>query len=208
MVHGDDKGLRLPPNIAPIQIVVIPIYKNDEDLNALKKYLEPVLTYLSGNQNSFYFDDRKKLSPGFKFNEWEMKGVPLRLEVGMRDLENHSLTVARRDTNDKKTIDFSDYENILVNSLADIQVNLFNEAKKFKDENTFIVSNYESFKNTIQQGGFIKCGWDGTSETEKKIKNETKATIRCIPLKQNISDLKCIYSKNDAKYEVIFARAY
>ena len=208
MVHGDDKGLRLPPNIAPIQIVVIPIYKNDEDLNALKKYLEPVLTYLSGNQNSFYFDDRKKLSPGFKFNEWEMKGVPLRLEVGMRDLENHSLTVARRDTNDKKTIDFSDYENILVNSLADIQVNLFNEAKKFKDENTFIVSNYESFKNTIQQGGFIKCGWDGTSETEKKIKNETNATIRCIPLKQNISDLKCIYSKNDAKYEVIFARAY
>ena len=208
MVHGDDKGLRLPPNIAPIQVVVVPIYKNDDDLNKIKNYMKPVLEHLSKNKNSFYFDERQKLSPGFKFNEWEMKGVPLRIEIGMRDIESNSITIARRDTNQKETIDFINYKEYLISILDNIQQNLFNEAKTFKEKNTFQVSNYNDFKAMIQKGGFVKCGWDGDADTEKKIKNETNATIRCIPLNQDISKLKCIYTNKDAKYEVVFAKAY
>jgi len=208
MVHGDDKGLRLPPNIAPMQFVVVPIHKNNDDLNKIKKYIDPILNQLAKNNCSFYFDDREKLSPGFKFNEWEMKGVPVRIEIGMRDLNDNILTVARRDNNEKTTVEYGDARDFLEQQLTDIQSNLFKEAKQFKDANTFNVSDFDEFKKIVQKGGFIQCGWDGNIKTEKKIKDETNATIRCILAEKKNSNLKCVYTQKNAKFEVIFARAY
>ena len=209
MVHGDDKGLRLPPNIAPIQVVIVPIYKSDEDLKNIQNYLKTTLNDLDSNGNSYYFDDREKISPGYKFNEWEMKGVPVRIEIGMRDCENNEVTIARRDSGDKSNISIKNASKFIINLLEEIQNSLFNQALKFKEANTFTVNDFNEFKSIISKGGFIKCGWDGTTETELKIKKETNATIRCIPLNQNkLKNLKCIYSQKTAKHEVIFAKAY
>ena len=208
MVHGDDKGLRLPPNIAPIQVVIVPIYKNEEDLKNIKQFIDPLLKHLSENNKSFYLDDRENISPGFKFNEWEMKGVPLRVEIGLRDLNNQVITISRRDNNEKNAVPINESEKIILDTLDDIQSNLFNQSLKFKTQNTHLINNYDDFKKIASNGGFIKCGWDGTKETEAIIKKETNATIRCIPLEQKINNLKCIYSKKSAKYEVVFAKAY
>ena len=208
MVHGDDKGLRLPPNIAPIQVVIVPIYKNEEDLKNIKKFIDPLLKHLSEDNKSFYLDDRENMSPGFKFNEWEMKGVPLRVEIGLRDLNNEVITISRRDNNEKNAVPINESEKTILDTLDDIQSNLFNQSLKFKTQNTHVVDNYEDFKKVVSNGGFIKCGWDGTKETEAIIKKETNATIRCIPLEQKIKNLKCVYSKKSAKYEVVFAKAY
>jgi len=207
MVHGDDKGLRLPPKIAPIQIVIVPIYKSDNDLEIITEYVSPILNYMKQNNISCYFDTRDKLSPGFKFNEWEMKGVPLRIEVGMRDLNSKILTIARRDNNEKSTVKIDDANKLLVNNLNDIQKCLYNEALNFKNKNTFQTDDYNKFKKIISDGGFVECGWDGNEETETKIKSETNATIRCIPFNQE-KKLKCIYTQNPAKYTVVFAKAY
>ena len=207
MVHGDDKGLRLPPKIAPIQIVIVPIYKSDNDLKIITEYVSPILNYMKQNNISCYFDTRDKLSPGFKFNEWEMKGVPLRIEVGMRDLNSKILTIARRDNNEKSTVKIDDANKLLVNNLNDIQKCLYNEALNFKNQNTFQTNDYNEFKKIISEGGFVECGWDGNEETETKIKSETNATIRCIPFNQE-KKLKCIYTQNPAKYTVVFAKAY
>ena len=207
MVHGDDKGLRLPPKIAPIQIVIVPIYKSDNDLEIITEYVSPIVNYMKQNNISCYFDTRDKLSPGFKFNEWEMKGVPLRIEVGMRDLNSKILTIARRDNNEKSTVKIDDANKLLVNNLNDIQKCLYNEALNFKNKNTFQTDDYNEFKKIISDGGFVECGWDGNEETETKIKSETNATIRCIPFNQE-KKLKCIYTQNPAKYTVVFAKAY
>ena len=208
MVHGDDKGLRLPPNIAPIQIVFVPIYKTDEDYQKIKDYLSSILTYCENNHIRYKLDNREKLSPGYKFNEWEMKGVPIRVEVGPRDLADGNITIVRRD-NFEKTIEKIDtIESKIINILEDIQNSLFNNALKFQNENTHQVQNYEEFKTIINTGGFIKCGWDGNPQTEAKIKSETNATIRCIPMNQEFDNLNCIYSSKPAKYQVIFAKAY
>ncbi len=207
MVHGDDKGLRLPPKIAPIQIVIVPIYKSENDLEIITEYVSPIVNYMKQNNISCYFDTRDKLSPGFKFNEWEMKGIPLRIEVGMRDLNNKILTIARRDNNEKSTVKIDDANKLLVNNLNDIQKCLYNEALNFKNKNTFQTDDYNEFKKIISDGGFVECGWDGNEETETKIKSETNATIRCIPFDQE-KKLKCIYTQNSAKYTVVFAKAY
>ena len=153
-------------------------------------------------------DSRKKISPGYKFNEWEMKGVPIRIEVGQRDINNNSIFVARRDTNEKKSININDGFKKIQELINDIQDNLFNTAKRFRDDNTFVTNNYSEFKNIVNSGGFVECGWDGKIETEDKIKKETKATIRCIPFNNNAENLKCIYTQELAKYRVIFAKAY
>ena len=208
MVHGDDKGLRLPPNIAPIQIVFIPIYKSEEDLTKIKNYLDSIFTYCENNNIRYKLDDRKKLSPGYKFNEWEMKGVPLRIEVGPRDLSNGNITIVRRDNSEKIVEKIDSIELKLINMLKNIQDTLFNHALKFHNKNTHQVQSYKEFQSIINKGGFIKCGWDGNAETEAKIKSETNATIRCIPMEQNIENLNCIYSNIPAKYQVIFAKAY
>lgn len=207
MVHGDDKGLRLPPKIAPIQIVIVPIFKTEDELKKLLEYVNPILRHMDDNNISCYFDKRNKLSPGFKFNEWEMKGVPLRIEIGLRDLNDKVLTIARRDNNVKSTINIKESNNFLIKTLDDIQNTLYNEALAFKKDNTFKTNDYKEFKTMILNGGFVECGWDGSDETESKIKHETNATIRCIPLKQE-HNLKCIYTKKPAKYSVVFAKAY
>ena len=207
MVHGDDKGLRLPPKIAPIQIVVVPIYKSQDDLNKINIYIQSILDYMKENNITCYFDTREKLSPGFKFNEWEMKGVPLRIEVGMRDVNSEILTVARRDNNTKETVGVKEANPFLVKTLDNIQSSLYNEALAFKKQNTFKSNDYEEIKKIIEKGGFVECGWDGTEDTESKIKKDTNATIRCIPFEQK-NNLNCIYTQKPAKYSVIFAKAY
>ncbi len=208
MVHGDDKGLRLPPKVAPVQIVIIPIIKNENSLAEIEKFLEPFLAELKEIGIRFKLDDRLKISPGFKFNEWEMKGVPIRVEVGPRDMESGTVFCARRDTSEKTSYKIESAASTMSQLLDEIQINMFNQALEFREKNTFSTNNYEEFKSLIENGGFIRCGWDGNPESEAAIKKETKATIRCILLDEKITDKKCVYSGNPAKHEVIFARAY
>ena len=208
MTHGDDKGLRLPPKIAPYQVVVVPIFKDKDSQEILTKYLEPILLELR-NIGVRIHEDWRKESPGFKFNEWEMKGVPLRLEVGPKDIEKLQVVIARRDTGEKKFIKKENIVNLIPDLLDSIQNNLFEQAKQFRINNTHTASTYAEFKDIVKnKGGFIRCGWDGTSETETAIKNETKATIRVIPFDENTKGLNCIFSGKPAKHEVIFAKAY
>ena len=208
MTHGDDKGLRLPPKIAPYQVVVVPIFKDKEGQKIFNKYLESVLLKLR-NAGVRIHEDWRKGSPGFKFNEWEMKGVPIRLEVGPKDIEKQQVVIARRDTGEKQFVKKEDIVSLIPNLLDSIQNNLFEQAKQFRLNNTHTVSTYADFKEVIKnKGGFIRCGWDGSAETETAIKNETKATIRVIPFDENTKGLNCIFSGKPAKHEVIFAKAY
>jgi len=208
MVHGDDKGLRLPPNIAPIQIVIVPIYKNDADKQKIDAYLKPAIEFCKKAKISYYLDHREKLSPGFKFNEWEMKGVPLRIEVGMRDVEAKMLTIVRRDTLEKNVVDFQQGINAFQKTLDNIQDNLYNTALQFQKNNTLEVTNYNEFKDSIKNGAFIIGYWDGKTESEQKIKNDTNATIRCILENESLDNKTCIYSGKPAQHKVIFAKAY
>jgi prolyl-tRNA synthetase len=208
MVHGDDKGLRLPPKVAPVQIIIIPIIKNENSLDEIKNFLEPFLAELKEIGIRFKLDDRLKISPGFKFNEWEMKGVPIRVEVGPRDMESGTVFCARRDMGEKTSYKLESAASTMSQLLDEIQINMFTQAVEFREKNTFSADNYEEFKSLIENGGFIRCGWDGNPESEAAIKKETKATIRCILLDEKITDKKCVYSGNPAKHEVIFARAY
>jgi len=209
MVHGDEKGLCLPPNIAPIQIVIVPIFKSNEDLEKINKNLSTIISQLKNKNISYYFDDRKKMSPGFKFNEWEIKGVPIRIEVGLRDLDTNQITCVRRDTSEKKLIEINNAFSEIKILLIKIQNDMLKKASDFLNSNIYEASNYEKFKTIINNGGFVKCGWDGLEKTEQNIKNDTNATIRCIPFnKSKVNNLKCIYSETPAKHEVIFAKAY
>jgi len=208
MVHGDDKGLRLPPKVAPVQIVIIPIIKNENSLEEFEKFLKPFLAELKEIGIRFKLDDRQNISPGFKFNEWEMKGVPIRVEVGSKDVEGGTVFCARRDTGEKTPYKIESAALIMNQLLEEIQKNMFNQAFEFREKNTFSANSYAEFKNLIDKGGFIRCGWDGNPDSEATIKKETKATIRCILLDEKIKDKNCIYSGNPAKHEVIFARAY
>ena len=207
LAHGDEKGLRLPPKIAPIQLVIIPITKTKEESKSLKLYLAPITNSLKRLQIRFH-EDWSSNSPGFKFNDWEMKGVPLRLEIGPRDMANNTVVLARRDNKKKIEIDQSSVGEEVSKLLDEIQSELFNQAEKFRNENTRRVSDYNDFKKTMKKGGFVRCGWDGLESTELKIKEETSATIRCIPFDEETENLKCILTGVPAKHEVIFAKAY
>ena len=208
MTHGDDKGLQLPPKIAPYQVVLVPIFRDDDDKKNIQDYLKETLAEMK-KEGIRVHEDWRKGSPGFKFNEWEMKGVPLRLEVGPKDIKEEKVVIVRRDNSDKKFVNKESIIDTIISLLDDVQKNMFNKAKSFQTENTFTVSNYDEFKDILSnKGGFIKCGWDGTSKTEAAIKNETKATIRVIPMDENPKGLNCIYSGKPAKHEVIFAKAY
>ena len=207
LTHGDEKGLRLPPQIAPIQVVIIPIFRNEEQEKMVKDYLAPIVELLESAGVRVH-QDWTDNSPGFKFNEWEMKGVPLRLEVGPRDVENGNMVVARRDTGDKSFLSKDKAVAQIPNLLKEIQKGLFQQALTFQQENTHKVSTYDELKKVIKEGGFVRCGWDGTDETEARVKEDIKATIRCIPTSENPEGLTCVYSGKPAKHEVIYAKAY
>ncbi len=207
MAHGDDKGLRLPPQIAPHQVVIIPIVRNKEHKKDIKDFIEPIVFGLKEKNIRVHVDDSDN-SPGFKFNEWEMKGAPLRMEVGPRDVENNQAVLVRRDNGEKQSLSRDELINIIPDLLHEIQDGLFKQAKAFRSENTHSVSSYDEFKERIKEGGFVKCGWDGDPDSEQAVKEETKATIRCIPFDEEPSGLNCIYSGRPAKHEVIYAKAY
>ncbi len=209
MAHSDDNGLVLPPKLAPIQVVIIPIYKNDEQLEQINERAEAIKTALEAKGISVKYDNRDTYKPGWKFNEYEFKGVPVRLAIGPRDLENGTVEVARRDTLEKELLQLTDIEHKVEHLLDKIQDNLFQKAMSFREENTFIANSWEEFKKIIDEtGGFVLAHWDGTAETEIKIKDETKATIRVIPLDGEIEEGKCIYTGKPSKQRVVFAKAY
>jgi len=207
LTHGDDKGLRLPPKIAPVQVIIIPIAKNEDEIKIVKNYINSFCKSLK-ELGVRIDEDWTNNTPGYKFNEWEMKGVPIRMEVGLRDIKNEKIVLVRRDNGEKIFLSKNELVNIIPSLLEEIQDSLFAQAKKFRDDNTYLVSSYNEFQSIIKQGGFVRCGWDGTTKTEIQIKNETKATIRCIPFDENPVGKHCIISDKPAKHEVIFAKAY
>ncbi len=208
MTHSDDNGLVLPPHLAPIQVVIVPIYKDAEGLKAISEKVEPLLAELRAKGISVKYDDADNKRPGFKFADYELKGVPVRLAIGQRDLENGTVELMRRDTLEKETIGFEGIADHIAGLLEDIQTNLFNKAKAYRDSMTYTVDTYEEFKEQIEKGGFILAHWDGTPETEEKIKAETKATIRCIPLEGDTTPGKCMVTGKPSARRVIFARSY
>jgi len=207
LAHGDKKGLRLPPNIAPVQVVIIPISRDEKQKKLVKDYINVIVNELI-DMKVRYIVDWSDASPGYKFNDWEMKGVPIRMEIGPRDVESNMVVVARRDNREKKSICRDKVKDEISNLLVKIQSELFDQAKNFRDSNTHVVETYEDFKNIIKSGGFVRCGWDGSEKTEAKIKDETKATIRCVPFDENPENLRCVYSGEPAQHEVIYAKAY
>jgi prolyl-tRNA synthetase len=208
MAHSDDKGLVLPPKLAPIQVVIVPIFKTDEDLVTLNAKVEPIVKALKAKGISVKYDNDDKQRSGFKFAEYELRGVPVRLGLGMRDLENNTVEVARRDNLTKESVSLDGVVDYVENLLVEIQANIYQKALNFREENTFKVDTWDEFKSQIEKGGFISAHWDGTSETEEKIKQATKATIRCIPLDAFDEDGKCVFSGEKSGKRVIFAKAY
>ena len=209
MTHSDDNGLVLPPKLAPVQVVIIPIYRSDEQFDLICSKVNPIIDKLKSKNISVLFDKRDTHKPGFKFNEHEIKGVPIRIAVGPKDLENSTLEIFRRDEMKKETIRFDEVFEKIDFLLEDIQINLFSKAKTFTENNVRVVNDYDEFKDILKEkGGFISAHWDGTTETEEKIKKETKATIRCIPLNSSKESGKCIYSNKPSSQRVLFAKAY
>ena len=216
MAHSDDNGLVLPPKLAPIQVVIVPIYKGDEQLAAVTAKANEIKASLEALGISVKYDNRDTYKPGFKFADWELKGVPVRLALGARDLENGTVEMARRDVVDpndrnagKKVVQFADVVAEVKATLDDMQNKIYQKALSFREEKTTKVDTYEEFKQVLDdKGGFVLAHWDGTAETEEKIKNETKATIRCIPLDAEEEAGKCIFSGEPSSRRVIFARSY
>lgn len=208
MTHSDDNGLVLPPRLAPIQVVIVPIYKNEEGLKSISERVEPLVEELRKRGISVKYDDADNKRPGFKFADYEVKGVPVRLAVGQRDLEEGTVEIMRRDTLEKETVKFDGIANEIESLLQKIQNNLFNKALAMREARTITVDSYEEFKEKIEEGGFILAHWDGTTETEEKIKEETKATIRCIPFDGDKTPGKCMVTGKPSSQRVIFARSY
>lgn len=208
MAHSDDNGLVLPPKLAPFQVVIVPIYKGEEQLAAIDAKIEPIVKSLKALGISVKYDNADNKKPGWKFAEYELKGVPVRLAMGGRDLENNTVEVARRDTLTKETISCDNIDVYIKNLLTEIQDNIYKKAFDFRTQTTINVDSYDEFKVKIEEGGFIMAHWDGTSETEEKIKAETKATIRCIPLEGDKTPGKCMVTGKPSAQRVVFARAY
>ena len=208
MTHGDDQGLILPPKMAPYQVVIIPIWKNDEQKQNVMAQVEEFTAKMRDLNIRFHVDDSEQKSPGWKFNEWEMKGVPLRMEIGPRDLEKGHVALARRDTGDKDFVPNDKVLDTVQNLLQQIQKDMFDKAKSFRDSNTHWVENYDEFKAVINEGGFAKAYWSGTGAMEEEIQKDTKATVRCIPLDQPDDSGKCFYTEEKANKVAIFGKAY
>ena len=209
MTHSDDNGLVLPPNLAPYQVVIVPIYRGEEQMKEVLKVAEKIKSELINNNIRVKLDNRDNFKPGFKFNEYELKGVPLRIAIGPKDIENRNVEVARRDDFSKNIVSQNELPKYIKNQLIDIQKTLFDRAKKFQKDNITTVDSFEDFKDVLnKKGGFILAHWDGTEVTENAIKNETKATIRCIPLENKNETGACVYSGKPSKGRVFFAKAY
>ncbi len=209
MTHSDDQGLVLPPRLAPVQVAIVPIYKNEDQREAIAQKVEVLSKVLRNKDISVKFDDDDNKRPGWKFAEYEAKGVPVRVAIGPRDLENNNAEVARRDTREKDVVSWDGLELYIENLLTEIQANLLSRAHKFREENTTSVDTFDEFKQVIAgKGGFVSAHWDGTAATEQKIKEETKATIRCIPTDVQEETGTCVYSGEASAGRVLFAKAY
>jgi prolyl-tRNA synthetase len=209
MAHSDDQGLVLPPKLAPIQVVIVPIYKKEEELAAVSVLATQLVKELRAQGISVKFDDSDKYTPGFKFADYELRGIPVRIAIGPRDMQNGTAEVARRDTKEKVTMESSQLTSKIPALLEEIQQNIYSKALQFRKDNTHIVDTFAEFKEIMaEKGGFALAHWDGTSETEEKIKQETKATIRCIPLDAKAETGTCIYSGKPSTQRVLFAVAY
>lgn len=209
MTHSDDNGLVLPPNLAPIQVVIVPIYKNDEEFEAISEVAKTLIKDLQRLNISCKFDNRDTLRPGAKFAQYEMQGVPLRIAIGPKDLANNTVELARRDNLSKSIVPLENISELIENTLSDIQVSLFEKAKLFRDNHITEVKDFDTFKDVLEsKGGFIAAYWDGTAETEQHIKELTKATIRCIPTEVKHETGVCVYSGKPSQYKALFAKAY
>ena len=208
MAHSDDNGLVLPPKLAPIQVVIVPIYKNAEQLAAIDAKVEGIAAKLRSMGISVKYDNADNKRPGFKFADYELKGVPVRLVMGGRDLENNTMEVMRRDTLEKETISCDGIEEYVVKLLDEIQEGIYRKALAYREEHTVAVDTYDEFKTQIEKGGFVLAHWDGTPETEERIKEETKATIRCIPFEGDTTPGTCMVTGKPSARRVLFARAY
>ena len=208
MTHSDDNGLVLPPKLAPIQVVIIPIANKPEQLAAVTERLQPVIDRLRQLGVTVKYDDADNRRPGFKFADYELKGVPVRLAMGARDIENGTIELMRRDTLEKETLPFEGIADYVYHLLDDIQANIFEKARRYRDEHVYVCEDYEEFKQRVKDGGFFLCHWDGTEETEAKIKEETQATIRCVPFAYEQTPGIDMVSGKPAKHRVIIARAY
>ena len=209
MAHSDDNGLVLPPKLAPIQVVIVPIFKTQEQLEAISVVANGLMSQFKELNITVKYDDRDTYKPGWKFAEYELKGVPVRIAIGPRDLENNTVEVARRDTSEKQIVQQQEVGAKVKHLLSEIQHHIFSKALKYRDQHITEVDSYDEFKEVLDgKGGFIRAHWDGTAETESKIKEETKATIRCIPLDQEKVPGKCIYTGNPSEQTVLFAKAY
>lgn len=209
MAHSDDQGLVLPPKLAPIQVVIVPIYKTEEERATIGELADTLIGELKSKGISVKYDDRDTHRPGFKFAEWELKGVPVRIAVGTRDMQNGTVEIARRDTQAKETVAQVGLADRVEQLLVDIQQQIYNRAAAFREANTIAVDSYDEFKQVLEErGGFVSAHWDGTVETEKLIKEETKATIRCIPIDNLLEEGRCIRTGKPSRQRVLFARAY
>ena len=209
MAHSDDDGLILPPRLAPIHVVIVPIFKSEEDLSKISQFIDPVINELKSKDLVVKFDTRDTHKPGFKFAEYELKGVPVRLAVGLRDVESGTVEIARRDTKEKQVVQLNEVVNRIPVLLEEIQRSIYQKALNFRASMTSTVDSYDEFKKVLdEKGGFVLAHWDGTKETEGAIKDETKATIRCIPIDGKTEEGKCIFSGKPSKQRVLFARAY
>ncbi len=208
MTHSDDHGLVLPPKLAPIQVAIVPIFRSEEELAQINEKILPIIDQLKKLNITVKYDDRDTQKPGWKFNEYEFKGVPVRLAIGPRDLDSNSIEVARRDLLTKEIVPLDNITEHIEKLLVDIQNTLYKKALDYRTENTVDVDTWEEFVAQIEKGGFVNAHWDGTDETEEKIKQETKATIRCIPLNNKLENGKCVLTGKPSKQRVLFARAY
>ena len=208
MSHSDDNGLVLPPALAPFQVVIVPIYKGEEQLNTINEKVAGIVSKLKALGVSVKYDNADNRKPGWKFAEYELKGVPVRLAMGGRDLENNTIEVMRRDTLTKETITCDNIETYVKALLDDIQANIYQKALDYRTTHTTVVDSYDDFKAKLDEGGFFLAHWDGTPETEELIKNETKATIRCIPLEGDMTPGVCMVTGKPSVQRVLFARAY
>jgi prolyl-tRNA synthetase len=209
MTHSDDQGLVLPPNLAPYHVVIVPIYKSEDQLNAISTVADTMMTSLRAKNISVKYDNRTTQRPGAKFAQYELQGVPLRIAIGPNDLENGTVELARRDTLSKETIDLEELQSKVTQLIAEIQDALYVKALKFRDQHITLVDDFEAFKATLEtKGGFVSAHWDGSEETEQKIKELTKASIRCIPMDASREEGKCVFSGAPSKQRVLFAKAY